>query len=48
MFCKMIDLTENKLAGIIFFSGQDKSLARQIIAALDKVKDPRQINFAAE
>ncbi|MDR2428702.1 MAG: hypothetical protein LBD62_02730 [Candidatus Margulisbacteria bacterium] len=47
MFGKTIGVTENRFSRLVFFSGQDKSLAKQIIAALDEAKNSGQIDFAA-
>ncbi|GBR74769.1 hypothetical protein NO1_1891, partial [Candidatus Termititenax aidoneus] len=46
MFCKIIFVTENKFSRLFFFSGRDKKIAGQIVAALNAAKDSRQIDFA--
>ncbi|MDR2431840.1 MAG: hypothetical protein LBD99_06285 [Candidatus Margulisbacteria bacterium] len=47
MLGKTICLKENKFSRIIFFSKQDRSLAGELITALDKTPAPQQIHFAA-
>ncbi|GBR74282.1 hypothetical protein NO1_1487 [Candidatus Termititenax aidoneus] len=46
MFCKTIATAENKFSRFLFFGGQDKKIAGQIVAALNAAKDSQQIDFA--
>jgi hypothetical protein len=48
MFCKIIFIAEKKYPRFLFFGGQDKKIAAQIIMALNEAKDPQQMNFTVD